>query len=177
MEAEESAPNGARIVEAAHGDLVGHGTACAAIIRSLAPDAEIYSVRVLGANLRTRGALFFEGIRWAVDNGMRVVNMSLSSSSQQWFASLHEIADEAYFRNIMLVCAANNRPGPTYPSEYASVISVAAREGADAYSIAYNPSPPVEFGARGIDVDVAWATGNPSSPAATVSPHHTYPAS
>lgn len=159
VEADESAPDGARIVEAEHGDLVGHGTACAAIIRSIAPEAEIHSVRVLGANLRTRGSLFFQGIRWAVDHDMQVVNMSLSSSSQQWFASLHEIADEAYFRNIMLVCAANNRPGPTYPSEYASVISVAAREGSDPHAVAYNPSPPVEFGARGIDVDVAWSDG------------------
>ena len=25
--------------------------------------------------------------------------------------------------------------------------------------LAYNPSPPVEFGARGIDVDVAWEGG------------------
>ena len=30
-----------------------------------------------------------------------------------------------------LVCAANNLPGPTYPSQYASVISVAARAGAE----------------------------------------------
>jgi len=30
-----------------HGDLCGHGTACAVIIRSLAPDCELYSVRVL----------------------------------------------------------------------------------------------------------------------------------
>ena len=31
------------------GDLCGHGTACAGIVRSLAPDCELYSVRVLGA--------------------------------------------------------------------------------------------------------------------------------
>src|SRR5579885_3834397 len=30
------------------GDLCGHGTACAGVIRALAPDAEIHSVRVLG---------------------------------------------------------------------------------------------------------------------------------
>ena len=57
----------------------------------------------------------------------------------------------------MLVCAANNLPGPTYPSQYASVISVAARAGSDPLALDYNPHPPVEFGARGIDVDVAWA--------------------
>jgi subtilisin family serine protease len=50
-------------------------------------------------------------------------------------------------------------PGPTYPSQYASVLSVAAREGTDPWAIAYNPTPPVEFGARGVDVDVAWSGG------------------
>ena len=43
-------------VEGPHEDLVGHGTACAAIIRLLAPEAEIYSVRVLGANLQGHAA-------------------------------------------------------------------------------------------------------------------------
>lgn len=160
VEVDATAPAGVRIIEGPHDDLVGHGTACAAIIRSLVPDAEIHSVRVLGANLKGRGRAFHGGIRWAIDAGMDVVNMSLSSSSPEWYAALHELADEAYFRNIHLVCAANNRPGPTYPSEFASVYSVAAREGAGKESVTYNTHPPVEFGARGLDVDVAWTGGS-----------------
>jgi subtilisin family serine protease len=161
VEPDAGAPDGVRVVEGPHEDLVGHGTACAAIIRSLAPEAEIYSVRVLGPNLKGRGRVFYGGIRWALDAGMDVVNMSLSSSNEDWFAPLHEIADEAYFRNVMLVCAANNRPGPTYPSEFASVLSVAAHPTDDPESLSYNVSPPVEFGARGLDVEVAW-TGQSS---------------
>jgi subtilisin len=153
-------PEGYAIVEGPHEDLYGHGTACASIIRMLAPEAEIYSVRVLGRNLSTRGSLFAAALRWTIDAGVHVANLSLSSRSEQWFGPLHALADEAYFRNMMLVCAANNVPGPTYPSQYASVFSVAAREGQDPYAIAYNPNPPVEFGAPGIDVDVAWTTGS-----------------
>jgi subtilisin family serine protease len=148
-----------RYVDGDHEDLVGHGTACAGIIRSLAPDVELHSIRVLGPNLKTRGWLFLAAIQWAVENGMHVVNMSLSSSSQEWFADLHEIADDAYFRNTMLVCAANNRPGPTYPSQFSSVISVAAQAGVDPRSVAYNTNPPVEFGALGVDIEVAWTGG------------------
>jgi subtilisin len=140
-----------------HEDLVGHGTACAAIIKGLAPEAEIYSVRVLGANLKGRGTLLHAGVEWSVQHGMHVANLSLSSKSDAMFAPLHEIADEAYFAGTVLVCAANNLPGPTYPSQYASVVSVAARPGAEDMALAYNAHPPVEFGARGIDVDVAWA--------------------
>ena len=159
FEPDDGSHGGYRAVEGTHHDLVGHGTACAAIIRRLAPAAEIYSVRVLGPSLRGRNALLFAGIQWAIDAGMDVANLSLSSSSSQWFAPLHDAADHAYFRRLLLVCAANNLPGPTYPSQYASVISVAAHRRADPYEIACNPSPPVEFGALGIDVDVAWGDG------------------
>ena len=159
FEPDGAAPDGFRAVEGPHGDLVGHGTACAAIIRSVAPAVELYSVRVLGANLKGRGSLLHAGIAWAVDQGMQVVNLSLSSKSERLFAPLHDIADEAYFGGTLLVSAANNQPGPTYPSQYASVVSVAARVGDDPMALAYNSRPPVEFGARGIDVDVAWSGG------------------
>jgi subtilisin family serine protease len=36
------------------------------------------------------------------------------------------------------------------------VISVAAHAGKDLFTYYYNPAPPVEFGAPGIDVRVAW---------------------
>lgn len=159
IEADPDAPGGCRAVAGPHEDLVGHGTACAAIIRALAPDAEIHSVRVLGANLKGRGPMFHAGIAWAVEHRMQVANLSLSSKSDAMFAPLHEVADDAYFHGTVLVCAANNQPGPTYPSQYSSVVSVAARPGSDPRALAYNPRPPVEFGARGIDVDVAWADG------------------
>jgi len=41
-----------------HEDAYGHGTACAGIIRSLAPGCELYSVKVLGARLSGRGTTF-----------------------------------------------------------------------------------------------------------------------
>ena len=40
-----------QVVEDTEGDLCGHGTACAGIVRALAPDVELTSVRVLGEGL------------------------------------------------------------------------------------------------------------------------------
>lgn len=159
FEADDSNADGYRAVRGPHEDLVGHGTACAAIVRALAPEAELHSVRVLGANLKGRGLLFHAGIRWVVEHGVAVANLSLSSRAEAMYAPLHEVADRAYFAGTLLVSAASNEPGPTYPSEYASVVSVAARPGADSWMLSCNPRPPVEFGARGIDVEVAWAGG------------------
>lgn len=159
FEADPHAEDGVRLVPGPPEDLVGHGTACAAIIRSLAPEVALHSARVLGANARGTGARLLAGIRWAVSSGMDVVNLSLSSRSDAWFGPLHRAADEARSRGTILVCAANNVPGPTYPAEFASVISVAARRGDDPWDLAANPRPPVDFAARGVDVEVAWARG------------------
>ncbi len=137
-------------------DLFGHGTACAGIIHSLAPQAQLYSVRVLGRDLTGKGLQFAAGLRWAIDQGMHVINMSLSTSKQDYYALFHELADKAYFKNILLVSAVNNIPAPSYPSLYSSVISVAAHANPDPFTYYYNPMPPVEFGAPGIDVRVAW---------------------
>ena len=137
-------------------DLSGHGTACAGIIHAIAPEAELYSVRVLGRDAKGRALQFAGGLEWAIEQGMQVVNLSLSTSRQEYYALFHELADEAYFHNLNLVSAVNNIPAPSYPSLYSSVISVAAHEGKDPFTYYYNPSPPVEFGARGIDVRVAW---------------------
>ena len=65
----------------------------------------------------------------------------------------------SYFANTLLVCAANNVPGPSYPSLFAAVLSVAAHDVPDPDTWFYNPSPPVEFGAYGVDVEVAWRDG------------------
>ncbi len=140
-------------------DAVGHGTACAGIIHGLAPAARIVSIRVLGADNRGKGLAFAAGLEWAIERGASVVNLSLSSRSEALYATFHELADRAYFANCLLVCAANNVAVASYPSLFAAVVSVAAHDVQDPETWFYNPRPPVEFGAYGLDVDVAWRDG------------------
>ena len=138
------------------GDLAGHGTACAGIIHSIAPQAELYSVRVLGSNMGGRAIQFAGGLDWTIEHDIQVVNLSMSTSKEEYFGLFHDLVDQAYFKNMNVVSAVNNYPEPSYPSLYSSVISVAAHDGQDPFTYYYNPFPPVEFGARGIDVEVAW---------------------
>jgi subtilisin family serine protease len=148
-----------RYEEGPHDDLFGHGTACAGIIRRAAPECAIWSVRVLGERLSGKGVVFASGLEWAVQHGARVVNLSLSTGREDYYGLFHEIADEAYFAGVVLVCAVNNVPAPTYPSQFASVISVAAHDDDDPFVIECNPAPPVEFGAPGIEILVPWLNG------------------
>ena len=68
-----------------HADVCGHGTACAGIIRSMAPDCELYSIKVLGAGLVGRGMVFAAGLRWAIENGMNVCNLSMGTTKKDFF--------------------------------------------------------------------------------------------
>jgi subtilisin len=145
--------------EGPHEDLYGHGTACAGIIRRAAPECRIWSVRVLSERLSGKGPVFAAGLEWAIEQGARVINLSLSTGKEDYYGMFHEIADEAYFAGCILVCAVNNVPAPTFPSQFASVISVAAHDGTDPFSIDCNPTPPVEFGAPGLDIPVPWQNG------------------
>jgi subtilisin len=142
------------------GDLCGHGTACAGVIRSIAPECELHSVRVLGAGFTGSGAVLLAGLRWAVGQGFDVINMSLSTTKAKFSGILHELADTAYFKRTLLVASAHNMPVESYPWRFSSVISVGSHDGEDPLTFYANPDPPVEFFARGVDVEVAWLGGS-----------------
>ena len=141
------------------GDLCGHGTACAGVIRALAPDVELTSVRVLGAGWTGSAPVMLAGLEWAIEQGFHVVNMSLSTTKKQYVDRLHELADVAYFKRVMLVASAHNMPVESFPWRFASVISVGSHEHDDPHIFYANPTPPVEFFAHGLEVEIAWLGG------------------
>lgn len=159
VEYDPDSPSGVRLDEGSHEDLYGHGTGCAAIVRKAAPDAQIYSVRVLGSKLTGKGFVFAAGLKWAIERGMQVVNMSLSTPNKAHYAVFHRLVDEAVRRGVMVVCAMNNWPGRSYPSEFSGVFSVASHAGTEPLAFDFNPSPPAEWGAPGIDLNVATLNG------------------
>ena len=147
------------VSEDTDGDLSGHGTACAGIVRSVAPGCSISSVRVLGGGFTGSGPVLLAGLRYAVEQGFDVINMSLSTTKKPFAATLHDIADSAYFRRTVVVASAHNMPVESYPWRFSSVISVGSHEEDDPLTFYYNPNPPVEFFGRGVRIKVAWIGG------------------
>ncbi|MEM0498129.1 MAG: S8 family serine peptidase [Methanothrix sp.] len=70
-------------------DLVGHGTLCAGIIagsgkasggryKGIAPGARLLNVRVIGSDGNGKVSDIIAGIEWSLDNGARVLSLSLA---------------------------------------------------------------------------------------------------
>jgi subtilisin len=156
---QEQPDRGCEIIPAEPGDLSGHGTACASVVRSIAPDCEIHSIRVLGHGLAGSGEALLAGLRWAVEHGFDVINMSISTTRRKFVDTLRTLADEAYFHRSVLVASAHNLPVESFPWRFSSVISVGSHDTGDPGQFFYNPSPPVEFFAHGVNVEVAWPGG------------------
>src|SRR5262249_37686326 len=110
----------------------------------------------LGPGFTGGGNILLFGLRYAIEQGFEVINMSLSTTKKDYAAVLHELADSAYFRRTVLVASAHNMPVESYPWRFSSVISVGSHEEPESLKFFYNPSPPVEVFSRGVAVEIAW---------------------
>ena len=146
--------------ESDSGDSAGHGTACAGIIRGIAPDVEIVSIKVLGAGGLGDGHAFLAGLEYAVAQKCRVINLSLGTTKPQFFAPLHDLLDRAYLAGCVVVAAANNLPQPSFPSVFSSsLISVIKSEETDPHKFGFRYGEVIELTAPGVNIRTAWLKG------------------
>ena len=142
------------------GDQAGHGTACAGIIASVAPDVELYSVKVLGPKASGSGDMFLVGLDYAIKQKFKIINLSLGTTKRDFFAPLHDLLDRAYQSGCIVVSAANNLPYPSYPSIFSSsVVSVVKRSGGDPFNFGYRYGQVIELVAPGVEVTTTWPGG------------------
>ncbi|MEU4239071.1 type VII secretion-associated serine protease mycosin [Actinoplanes sp. NPDC026619] len=123
-------------------DLVGHGTTVSAIIAGrgddtagiigIAPKAKILPVRVLDEENRYSDAIIVaKGVRWAVDHGAKVINLSLGGNGSS--ATLAAAIDYAFAKDVVVVACTGNTSASSdtevwYPAREPGVIAVAGME-------------------------------------------------
>jgi membrane-anchored mycosin MYCP len=128
-------------------DCISHGTAVASIIAAdpqsgigfsgIAPGAKILPVRVSEREVNDSGNtqlldpdVLARGIRFAVDAGARVINLSLSGDRDQ--APVRKAVAYAVSKDVLVVAAVGNRQQndgvtlPSYPASYPGVLGVGA---------------------------------------------------
>jgi subtilisin family serine protease len=142
-------------------DLFGHGTAVAAIIRSLASEAEIGSFRVLNENNASRTDVICEGVNLALDHGYKILNCSFGCGVAEHIHRYKAWIDLAYLKGAHVVAACNNYDytRPEWPGYFPSVITVNYGELKDKEDFYYKPGNLVEFVARGTGFEAAWKGG------------------
>lgn len=149
----ERSNGGYECVAAKGTDEVGHGTACAGIIKRIAPEAELHSVKVIGAGARGSSDELLQGLRWAIENRMNVISASLGTLDHRSREKISDLADQAYYRGIAVVAAANNRGQVAYPANLSSVLAVDSEAMENALDCRYRLNTAIELEANGIYVE------------------------
>ena len=140
-----------------------HGTHVAGIIAAerngigvvgVAPNASLYTVRVLDSAGFGTASWVIAGIEWAVDNDMDVAVMSFGTNEDS--QSLRDACRNASDAGVLLVAAAGNTHtqggNVAYPARYDSVIAVTATDLNDSQASFSAIGPEVELAAPGVNI-------------------------
>ena len=156
----------------------GHGTMVAGIVAALdneigvvgvAPDAELYAVKVLNQNGSGVCSVILSGIEWAIDNDMQVINMSFGSLGGLP-VSIIEALQKAHQAGIVLVAGAGNAGDLDIiygPARYEAVIAVGATDQQDARASFSCTGSTLELMAPGVGIPSTARGGGYSSGSGT----------
>lgn len=165
----------------------GHGTHVAGTVAALnnsigvvgvGPAVNLYAVKVLDRNGSGFLSDVIEGLEWAVNNGMQVVNMSLGTNSD--IQSFHDAVIKVNQAGAVQVAAAGNDGAAVdFPGAYAEVIGVAAvqknSDGTLSVASFTSRGPEVDLSAPGVDILSTYKGGSYASLSGTsmATPHVT----
>lgn len=124
----------------------GHGTLVAGIIAALdngigtlgvAPEAELYAVKVLNEYGTGSLGVIQSGIEWAIQNHMNIINLSMGST-MEWPVTVQDTLKKAYDAGILVIAGAGNggtAEGTTNciwaPARYSPMLAVGATDESD----------------------------------------------
>jgi thermitase len=96
-------------------DEYGHGTELAGIVAAQCPRCLILPVRVLGRGGQGSVPTIIQGIQWAVEHGARVINLSMTTESDN--PDLSAAIQSAVSHGVTMTLAAGNQGAPVgYPA-------------------------------------------------------------
>jgi len=139
----------------------GHGTFMAGLVAAshnqngllgVAPEIELYNVKVLDGRGNGYYSAIIQGIEWAIENEMDIVSMSFAGA--EYSAALEEAMNRAYDNGVLLVASAGNKGEDKvlYPAKFDSVIAVGAVDAYNQLAPFSNKGDEVELVAPGVNV-------------------------
>lgn len=130
----------------------GHGTHVAGIVKTIAPGVSILPVRVVDSDGFGTLAGLIEGIYFAIDSGVDVINLSMSISSAS--RSLKHAVEDAATAGILVVTSAGNSSNNhvKYPSGENGVVTVAALDATRRRATFSNFGHDIQISAPGVGI-------------------------
>lgn len=107
-------------------DRLGHGTAVGGAIRAVAPDVDLLAVRIFGDRPGATVDQLVGAVRWAIQNGAHVVNLSLCSPDPTHEERLRQVCRLALDHRVLVVAA-----GAAMPAAAPEAIGVVAGDVAE----------------------------------------------
>jgi subtilisin len=146
----------------------GHGTHVAGILAAarngegvvgVAPDAELYAVKVSDSKGKGSFSGLVEGINWAIENHMDIVTMSITGEGGSM--ALAKAVHTAYGDGLILVAAVGNGDGEgvLFPAAYKEVIGVGSVNEDNTLSSFSLTGSEVEIVAPGSAIKSTWPGG------------------
>ncbi|MFF8597893.1 S8 family serine peptidase [Streptomyces sp. NPDC015232] len=130
------------------------GSGAAGGVKGIAPDATILPVKV-GAAWQHSTETKFKGIRYAVDNGARVINISLGGfANEAMAAGWRETIAYANKKGALVFAGAGNDGSgkPVYPASIPGVIAVGALDTEGKTAKFSNYGPHLALAAPGVEI-------------------------
>lgn len=140
-------------------DVLGHGTACAALVLEVAPDARVIPVKVFGKVLETSPGTLHAALLWCIEEGVQVINVSLGTRLEGTLHPLYAACEKARRAGIIVVAAGHNANDWSYPAIFENVIGVSAGRFESPFHFHYRPEHAMECQAWGVEQPVTWIGG------------------
>lgn len=137
-------------------DRNGHGTVVQACVLAVAPEATVDHFRILDENNQCDSTLLCYVLDHVVEQGYKIVNLSLGTRSEDAVPWLVSIMKRAYERDVVIVASASNVGNALYPARFTYCVSVEADALANPLGLRYLPSSVIEFAGHGVEVAVSW---------------------
>jgi len=132
-----------------------HGNAVAGIIVGLAPQVQLYSADVFDPRHPPTAEALVEGIRWAIENGCRVIHIgggplrARLPAARRW--RLLDGIEQAYWHDVLVTASAGSAhpQSPLAPATFPGPVSVNRGVFDDPSHFVYRLNGGVEFEAAG----------------------------
>jgi subtilisin family serine protease len=107
-------------------DRLGHGTAVAAVIHHLAPEAEIVPVKIFYDQLATNLAVIIRAVDWCLENDIQVINLSLGTTNESHRKSFEQMAARVLQSGSVVVSAYAMKEQYLMPGNLPGILGVVA---------------------------------------------------